>query len=69
MNALGQLIQGEPETDGVRGGVGELVEAVEETEGVEDGGVDAHAHGGIARFHALQGGSTGERAIGDDASG
>lgn len=69
MNALGQLIQGEPKTDGIRRGVGELAEAVEETEGVEHGGVDAHAHGGIAGLDALQGGSAGERAIGDDASG
>lgn len=69
MDALGELIEREPETDAVRRGVGELAEAVEKAEGVEDGGVDAHAHRGVARLDALQGGAARERAVRDDASG
>ena len=69
VNTLGELVEGKPEPDGVRGRVGQLPEAVEEAEGVEDGGVDAHAHAGIAGLHALEGGTTGEGAIRDDARG
>lgn len=64
-NTLRQEFIGQRLTDGICGGISQPAKTIQEAQRVHDRGVDAHAHGGVASLHALQGGAGGESAVGE----
>jgi hypothetical protein len=64
-NTLRQEFIGQRLTNRIRGGISQLAKTIQEAQRVHGRGVDAHAHGGVASLHALQGGARGESAVGE----
>jgi hypothetical protein len=68
-DAFRQLRAGQGLADAVAADVGDLAQAVEQAKRLQDGGVDADADIGIARFDLLQGRAGREGAFGHDGHG